>query len=57
MAQDLHCRAVLGGPSWVKPKKLIDLGAKLTRDQEQLDAAVKQYAVDNRVRRHLPRRE
>ena len=44
VAQGLHCRADLGGPSWVKPRTLIDLGAKLTINQEQLDAAVKQHA-------------
>ena len=49
MAQGLHCRADLGGPSWVKPRTLIDFGAKLTRDQEQLDAAVKQHAVEKSV--------
>ena len=27
----------------------VDLGAKLTRDQEQLDAAVKQHAVEKSV--------
>ena len=49
MAQGLHCRADLGGPSWVKPRTLVDLGAKLTRGQEQLDAAVKQHAVEKSV--------
>ena len=30
-------------------ERLADLGAKLTRDQEQLDAAVKQHAVEKSV--------
>ena len=30
-------------------ERLTDLGAKLTRDQEQLDAAVKQHAVEKSV--------
>ena len=47
--QGLHCRADLGLPSWVKPRTLIDLGAKLTRDQEQPDAALKQHAVKKSV--------
>ena len=49
MAQGLHCRDDLGCPNWVKPRTLIDLGAMLTRDQEQLDAAVKKHAVEKSV--------
>ena len=49
MAQGLHCRDDLEGPNLVKPRTLIDLGGKLTRDQEQLDAAVKQHSVEKSV--------